>query len=163
MVSFLLFWGFIKVLNSSTESSDGGPCLKSESDVIKNELKTQLQARVLASGAKIVSLNLNEISYAPEISQAMLKRQQAHAIVEARQAMVQGAVDISTEAVDELAELGHKMNPKVRKKRGKMRVCNAKIDQAKNCFKSSHYPVFGQGHTPGYYHGEPLSATNLFL
>ncbi len=46
----------------------------------------------------------------------MLKKQQATAIVEARQAIVQGAVDVATEATDELAHLGHKMSTEQRAK-----------------------------------------------
>lgn len=50
----------------------------------------------------------------------MLKKQQAGALVEARQAIVQGAVDVATEATDELERLGHKMNDQ-----GKAKVvCN---------------------------------------
>jgi hypothetical protein len=65
----------------------------------------------LASGARIISLSLSNIAYAPEISTHMLKRQQAHALVEARQQIVQGAVDISVEACDELIAKGHKVTP----------------------------------------------------
>lgn len=65
-------------------------------------------------------LSLNEISYAPEISNVMLKKQQASALVDARSVIVQGAVDVATEATDELAALGHNMSEK-----GKARtVCN---------------------------------------
>ena len=55
------------------ESRDGSACLKTEAEVISRELVTELQNRVAVSGAKILSLSLNEISYAPEISGAMLK------------------------------------------------------------------------------------------
>lgn len=117
------------------ESTDGGPCLKTESAVISRELVDELQQRVSASGAKIIALSLNELNYAPEISNVMLKKQQASALVEARQAIVQGvmierremwgcshfflckgAVDVATEACDELAHLGHKMSDRVQKK-----------------------------------------------
>jgi hypothetical protein len=46
----------------------------------------------------------------------MLKKQQAAAIIEARQAIVQGAVDVATEATDELAHLGHRMSNEARAK-----------------------------------------------
>lgn len=105
------------------EALDGGPCLKTESAEISAELVNMLQDRVMAAGARIVSLSLSNIAYAPEvcgvvvcglvftvsrqISAAMLKRQQAFALVEARQAIVQGAVDIAIEATDELNTKGH--------------------------------------------------------
>lgn len=91
------------------ETTDGSPCLKSDSEVVEKELKDNLQARVQATGAQIISLSLNEIAYAPEISQAMLKRQQAFAIVDARQQIVQGAVDVASEAVEELQQKGHNL------------------------------------------------------
>jgi hypothetical protein len=99
------------------ESSDGSACLKTEAEEISQELVRELQSRVSASGARILGLNLNEIAYAPEISAAMLKRQQAFAIVEARRAIVQGAVDVATEACDELGQKGHNISDK-----GKSRI-----------------------------------------
>jgi len=93
------------------ESHDGGACLKTESEVIGRELVDTLQSRVMSSGARIMSLSLSNIAYAPEISSAMLKKQAAFALVEARQAIVQGAVDISIEACDELLALGHSVTP----------------------------------------------------
>lgn len=84
--------------------------LKAESDHVSQELIANLQARVGPSGARIINLSLNEIAYATEVAGAMLKRQQAFAIVEARQYIVQGAVDVATEACDELNEKGHNLS-----------------------------------------------------
>lgn len=90
------------------ESSDSNvPCLKTEASVISDELVRELQEKAGASGAQIISLSLNEISYAPEISQTMLRKNAAAALVEARTTVVQGAVDVALEACDELEEKGH--------------------------------------------------------
>merc|ERR1711982_75676 len=62
--------------------------------------------KVLQAGAMVDSFQLKEISYAPEIASGMLKRQQAIAIIEARQTIVQGAVDIAADAVEKLAHRG---------------------------------------------------------
>lgn len=49
-----------------------------------------LQRRVEIAGAKVDSFRFNEISYAPEIAQGMLKKQQAEAIVQSRSTLVRG-------------------------------------------------------------------------
>ena len=67
------------------ESSDGSACLKTEAEVIGKEMVDELQARVERSGARILSMSLNEISYAPEIASAMLRKQQAGALVRRHQ------------------------------------------------------------------------------
>mmetsp|Transcript_130599 Transcript_130599/g.194536 ORF Transcript_130599/g.194536 Transcript_130599/m.194536 type:complete len:286 (+) Transcript_130599:34-891(+) len=88
------------------ESNDGSPCLKTEAEQIGKHLCNLLQRKVLQAGAMVDSFQLKEISYAPEIASGMLKRQQAIAIIEARQTIVQGAVDIAADAVTKLAERG---------------------------------------------------------
>ena len=88
------------------ESNDGSPCLKTEAEQIGRHLCNLLQRKVLQAGALIDSFQLKEISYAPEIANGMLKRQQAIAIIEARQTIVQGAVDIAADAVDKLHDRG---------------------------------------------------------
>merc|ERR1712000_186088 len=88
------------------ESSDGSPCLKTEASQIGEHLCSVLQDKVTQAGALVDSFQLKEISYAPEIAAGMLKRQQAIAIIEARQTIVQGAVDIAADAVDKLAQRG---------------------------------------------------------
>ena len=88
------------------ESSDGSPCLKTEAEQIGRHLCNLLQRKVLQAGALVDSFQLKEISYAPEIASGMLKRQQAIAIIEARQTIVQGAVDIAADAVEKLSHRG---------------------------------------------------------
>jgi len=82
--------------------SHKGHCLKSEPEEIGSELVQILQKKVAVAGARIVSFQFNEMSYAPEIAGGMLKKQQAGAMVEARNIIVRGAVDISFGVVQEL-------------------------------------------------------------
>jgi len=91
-------------------------CLKTETDKIGNELVRQLQRQVAIAGVKVHSFKLNEISYAPEIAQGMLKRQQAEAVVAARKTIVEGAVQISHGAVTELEARGIKLTPEEKAK-----------------------------------------------
>jgi len=88
------------------ESRDGSPCLKTEAEQISNHLSNLLQRKVIQAGTVIHSFQLKEISYAPEIAAGMLKRQQAIAIIDARQTIVQGAVDIAVDAIEKLGERG---------------------------------------------------------
>ena len=88
------------------ESQDGSPCLKTEAEHIGKHLCAILQQKVMMAGALIHSFQLKEISYAPEIASSMLKRQQAVAIVEARQTIVQGAVDIAVDAIMKIEQRG---------------------------------------------------------
>src|SRR3990167_6106974 len=88
------------------ESHDGSPCLKTEAEQIGKHLCSLLQQKSLQAGALIDSFQLKEISYAPEIASGMLKRQQAIAIIDARQPIVQGAVDIAADAVHKLQQRG---------------------------------------------------------
>lgn len=66
------------------------PCLKTDAQVITDHLVRTLQRRVEIAGAKVDSFRFNEISYAPEIAQGMLKKQQAEAIVQSRSTLVRG-------------------------------------------------------------------------
>ena len=63
----------------------------------------------MSTGATVVSLTLNELNYAPEIASAMLKKQQAAALVAARELVVEGACDICLEAVKKLEASGMKL------------------------------------------------------
>jgi len=65
-----------------------------------------LQRKADTCGAKIVSYELADLQYAPEIASQMLVRQQAEALVEARHTIVDGAVAIVTSAVEKLRDNG---------------------------------------------------------
>jgi regulator of protease activity HflC (stomatin/prohibitin superfamily) len=87
------------------ESRDG-VSLKNEASRIGIELVETLQAKVAPAGTKVISFELSDLSYAPEIAQSMLIRQQASALVDARKIIVEGAVEIVNEAVQLLEKRG---------------------------------------------------------
>lgn len=84
--------------------------LKTEAESVTTEMVNALQPRVETAGATIESVSLNELNYAPEIAAAMLKKQQARALIDARQLIVKGAVDIAQTAVAMLEAKGLEMN-----------------------------------------------------
>jgi len=88
------------------ESTGDMPCLQRNGDVVAEALQVELQRQLQVAGIHVRSFALKEISYAPVIAAAMLKRQQAQAMVEARQTIVSGAVDMTHSAVEQLKERG---------------------------------------------------------
>merc|ERR1712157_115288 len=81
------------------DDEEGGHSLKTEASAVAQEMCSVLQDRLAHAGVKVIAFNLTDLSYAPEIAQAMLVRQQAEAMVKARKLIVKGAVDISNDAV----------------------------------------------------------------
>ncbi len=77
--------------------------LRSGMDEVSQALKQELQARLDKAGVQIEEARLTHLAYAPEIAQAMLRRQQAEAVIAARQKIVQGAVSMVDMALKELA------------------------------------------------------------
>jgi regulator of protease activity HflC (stomatin/prohibitin superfamily) len=90
------------------------PCLKSESDEVTKEYMIELQRAVDPAGIRVLSVRLNDLTYAPEIAQAMLMRQQAQALIDARKTIVEGAVAIVHDAVDRLKAAGLELSPEQR-------------------------------------------------
>eukprot|EP00742_Colponemidia_sp_Colp-10_P000477 GILJ01000519.1.p1 GENE.GILJ01000519.1~~GILJ01000519.1.p1 ORF type:complete len:303 (+),score=30.46 GILJ01000519.1:44-910(+) len=88
------------------ESHSNGPSLKSDHATVAHQLVTRLQERMTEAGVRIVGFEINDLSYAPEIASAMLMRQQAEAMVAARRKIVEGAVEIATEALNSLQQRG---------------------------------------------------------
>ncbi len=82
--------------------SRGGdaPSLRNSASGINHELPEEISARVVAAGAIVIEARLTRLSYAPEIAQAMLRVQQANAVVAARHRIVEGAVGIVELALD---------------------------------------------------------------
>lgn len=72
-------------------------------DGVSIALQVELQARLASAGVDIAEARLTHLAYAPEIAGAMLRRQQAEAIIAARQKIVHGAVSMVQMALDELA------------------------------------------------------------
>lgn len=67
-------------------------------------MKNELQARVEEAGIEIKEVRITHLAYAEEIAAAMLQRQQAVAIIAARQKIVEGAVSMVKMAIDQLSE-----------------------------------------------------------
>ena len=77
--------------------------LRSDGDHIADELRMELQERVAAAGVTIDECRLTHLAYAQEIAGAMLRRQQAQAVVAARQTLVEGAVGMVEMALAQLS------------------------------------------------------------
>ncbi len=84
----------------------GALSLRDNADEITERLSAELTARVMAAGVQIIETRLTRLSYAPEIAQAMLRQQQASAVVGARQRIVEGAVGMVRLALERLEEEG---------------------------------------------------------
>ena len=78
--------------------------LRTSSDVITERLRTEVQDRLAKAGIEVIEARISHLAYAPEIAQAMLRRQQASAVVAARARIVEGAVGMVEMALDELAK-----------------------------------------------------------
>lgn len=78
--------------------------LRSGVDEVSLALQKELQARLDKAGVTVEEARLTHLAYAPEIAQAMLRRQQAEAVIAARQKIVHGAVSMVDMALKELAE-----------------------------------------------------------
>lgn len=85
-------------------TDDGGLSLRDSTDEITETLSTEIGARVHAAGVHVIESRITHLAYAPEIAQAMLRRQQAGAVVAARQRIVEGAVGMVELALDRLSE-----------------------------------------------------------
>ncbi|GLQ90043.1 SPFH domain-containing protein [Dyella flagellata] len=85
---------------------DGKPSLRSHGDIINNHLRDEIQARLDRAGVQVTEARISHLAYAQEIAQAMLQRQQASAIVAARERIVQGAVGIVGMALENLRSQG---------------------------------------------------------
>ncbi|MDG1896860.1 MAG: SPFH domain-containing protein [Fuerstiella sp.] len=82
------------------------PCLKVETDDVSSAFVSELQEAVDPSGIRVLSVRLNDLTYAPEIAQAMLMRQQAMALIDARKTIVEGGTEIVKDAVERLQSAG---------------------------------------------------------
>ncbi|WP_396447727.1 SPFH domain-containing protein [Actinomadura sp.] len=78
--------------------------LRDNADEITAQLSDELAQRVASAGVVIIESRITRLAYAPEIAQAMLRRQQAGAVVAARQRIVEGAVGMVQLALDRLDE-----------------------------------------------------------
>lgn len=87
------------------DSTDGDEkSLRGSSKDVSKQLCEELQSRVEDAGLEIIEARITHLAYAPEIAAAMLQRQQATAIIEARQKIVDGAVGMVEMALNKLSE-----------------------------------------------------------
>lgn len=88
-------------------SSEGDEkSLRGSSQEVSDRIKEELQSRVNIAGLEILETRITHLAYAPEIAAAMLQRQQASAIIVARQKIVEGAVGMVEMALNKLNENG---------------------------------------------------------
>lgn len=84
------------------EPDDGS--LRGSSEVVASRIKDEIQRRVEFAGLEIIEARITHLSYAPEIAAAMLQRQQASALIDARAMIVDGAVGMVEMALGKLQE-----------------------------------------------------------
>jgi regulator of protease activity HflC (stomatin/prohibitin superfamily) len=83
---------------------DGPPSLLDNAEEITTKLSAEIAARVRPAGVKVIESRITRLAYAPEIAQAMLRRQQASAVVAARKRIVEGAVGMVQMALERLED-----------------------------------------------------------
>ena len=86
-----------------TDSNHQEITLRGGGDEINQELEAKLDERLAMAGIEIVEARINYLAYAPEIAAVMLRRQQASAIITAREKIVEGAVSMVKMALDKLS------------------------------------------------------------
>lgn len=85
------------------DSKTNEPTLRSSADEINVQLEQKLDERLALAGIEVVEARINYLAYAPEIAAVMLRRQQASAIITAREKIVEGAVSMVKMALDKLS------------------------------------------------------------
>ena len=85
------------------DSKNNEPTLRSSADEINEQLEQKLDERLALAGIEVVEARINYLAYAPEIAAVMLRRQQASAIITAREKIVEGAVSMVKMALDKLS------------------------------------------------------------
>jgi regulator of protease activity HflC (stomatin/prohibitin superfamily) len=88
------------------DPASDGVSLRGSTDLVAAELAREVAQRVVIAGVEIVEVRISHLAYAAEIAQAMLRRQQANAVVAARSRIVEGAVGMVEMALDRLNERG---------------------------------------------------------
>lgn len=88
------------------EPEPGEQSLRGSTDLVSAELAQEVAERVALAGLEIIEVRISSLAYAPEIAQAMLQRQQAGAIIAAREKIVEGAVTMVDQALARLETEG---------------------------------------------------------
>ncbi|MFC7441310.1 SPFH domain-containing protein [Laceyella putida] len=85
---------------------DGNPSLRGAPEEVAETLRNELQERLEIAGVEVLEARISHLAYAPEIAQSMLRRQQAQAVIAARQQIVEGAMGMVQMALVHLEEQG---------------------------------------------------------
>ena len=88
------------------EENEKDITLRDGSDEVNKELEARIDERLAMAGIEVVEARINYLAYAPEIAAVMLRRQQATAIIAAREKIVEGAVSMVKMALDKLKDEG---------------------------------------------------------
>ena len=88
------------------EENEKDITLRDGSDEVNKELETRIDERLTMAGIEVIEARINYLAYAPEIAAVMLRRQQATAIIAAREKIVEGAVSMVKMALDKLKDEG---------------------------------------------------------
>ena len=86
------------------DGEEGETTLRSDVDLVSSSLQQELMERLAKAGVVVLEARLSHLAYAPEIAGAMLRRQQAEAVIAARKKIVHGAVSMVEMAIDGLKE-----------------------------------------------------------
>jgi regulator of protease activity HflC (stomatin/prohibitin superfamily) len=81
-----------------------GTSLRGSTELVADELWHEVGLRVALAGVEVIEVRISHLAYAPEIAQALLRRQQASAVIDARSRIVEGAVGMVEMALDRLNE-----------------------------------------------------------
>jgi SPFH domain/Band 7 family protein len=92
--------------DDATVDGTSGTSLRGSTDLVAAELAQEVAQRVVIAGVEIIEVRISHLAYASEIAQAMLRRQQANAVVAARSRIVEGAVGMVEQALTRLSEGG---------------------------------------------------------
>ena len=84
------------------DNQDTTITLRGDTEVIAKEMADEVAARIALAGLRVVETRISSLAYASEIAQAMLQRQQAAAIIAAREKIVEGAVSMVQDALNQL-------------------------------------------------------------
>ncbi|HEY5385643.1 MAG TPA: SPFH domain-containing protein [Acidimicrobiales bacterium] len=96
----------VAVSHPYDDTTGAGTSLRGSTDLVAGELAVEVAERVAIAGLEIVEVRISHLAYAQEIAQAMLRRQQANAVVSARSRIVEGAVGMVEMALSRLNEGG---------------------------------------------------------
>ncbi|KGM40408.1 hypothetical protein JY96_11200 [Aquabacterium sp. NJ1] len=95
-----------RVYDHSTDDGDSAKTLRGDLEGVAQELMLKVEEHVAVAGIDIHSAKITHLAYAPEIAMAMLRKQQAAAVVAARKLIVAGAVGMVKDALDEIEHAG---------------------------------------------------------